>query len=277
MRLPAGGRSASWRPRRRTALRYPGVAPVALAHRGGPAYGPNVGIENSAAAFAAAIALGYTHVETDVHVTADGVLLALHDERLDRVAGVAGAVAQLSYADVRAARLGGREPVPTMAELFAAFPTTVFNIDLKAPGTPAALWRAIEAAGAHDRVCVGSFSPRRLWEFRRLARGRVATSAGPIGTAWLRFAPAALTRWVHSPGAAYQVPRHQRLLGRDVEVVTPGFVAAAHRIGRQVHVWTINDRAEMVDLLGLGVDGLVSDAIDVLAGMLRERDGRPPR
>lgn len=258
---------------RRARRRYPGVPPVALAHRGGPAYGPNVGIENSVSAFGAAAALGYTHLETDVHLSMDGVLVALHDERLDRVSDATGLVAELPYAVVRAARLGEREPVPTMAELFAMFPKAVFNIDLKAPGTPAALWREIEAAGAQDRVCVGSFSPRRLWAFRALARGRVATSAGPIGTAWLRFVPAWLTRWVHSPGSAYQVPRYQRLLGRDVQVVTPGFVAAAHRIGRQVHVWTINDPAEMGELLDLGVDGLVSDAIDVLVAVLRQRQG----
>lgn len=256
--------------------RFPGGPPIALAHRGGPGYGPNAGIENSAAAFAAAVALGYTHLETDVHRTADGVLLAVHDARLDRVAGLPGAVADLPMARVEQARLGGREPVPTMAALFAQFPDAMFNIDLKAPGTPAALWAAIEAAGAHGRVCVGSFSPRRLWQFRRLVRGRVATAAGPVGTAWLRFAPAALTRWVHSPAATYQVPRHQRVLGRDVEVVTPAFLAAAHRIGRQVHVWTINDRAEMVELLDLGVDGLVSDAIDVLRDVLIERGGWPP-
>lgn len=249
---------------------------MALAHRGGPAYPPNLGIENSRAAFATAVALGYTHLETDVHVTADGVLLALHDERLDRVAGVAGAVAELPYAAVQGARLGGREPVPTMAELFDAFPGVVFNIDLKAPGTAAALWRLLEDRGAHDRVCVGSFSARNLRQFRALARGRVATSAGQLGTAWLRFAPAWLTRWVHSPGVAYQVPRTHRILGREIAVVTPAFLAAAHRIGRQVHVWTIDERAEMDELLDLGVDGLVSDAIDVLREVLAGRHGWPP-
>lgn len=244
---------------------------MALAHRGGPAYEPNAGVENSLAAFAVCVGLGYRHLETDVHITADGALLALHDERLDRVAGLPGAVAELSLEQARTARLGGREPIPTMAELLTALPEAVFNIDLKAAGAAEALWGLLREGGGHDRVCVGSFSPVRLWAIRRLARGRVATSAGPIGTAWLRFAPAWLTRWVHSPGVAYQVPRRQRLLGRDVEVVTAGFVAAAHRIGRQVHVWTINDRDEMLELLDLGVDGLVSDRIDVLAEVLTER------
>lgn len=260
----------------RRAARYPGRPIVALAHRGGPAYPPNAGIENSLAAFAAAAGLGYRHLETDVHVTADGVLVALHDERLDRVSDARGAVAELTADELASARLGGREPVPTMAGLLAAVPDAVFNIDLKAAGTPAALWRVLRAAQALDRVCVGSFSPRRLWAFRRLARGRVATSAGPLGTAWLRFAPRWLSRWVHSPGAAYQVPRYQRLLGRDVEVVTPAFVAAAHAIGRQVHVWTVDDPAEMAELLDLGVDGLVSDAIDVLADLLAARGQWPP-
>ena len=214
-------------------------------------------------------------METDVHTTVDGVLLALHDDRLDRVAGRAEAVAELTYAQVSEIRLGAREPIAPMGDLLDAFPSTVFNIDVKARAAVPVLWRELCRHDALDRVCVGSFSPARLWAFRALARGRVATSAGPTGTAWLRFGPAWLTRWVHSPGVAYQVPVVQRVLGWDFRVVTPAFVAAAHRTGAQVHVWTVDDRAEMAELLDMGVDGLVSDAIDVLRDVLRERGAWP--
>ena len=253
-----------------------GPPPIALAHRGGSTYGPNLGVENTTAAFARALALGYVHLETDVHVTRDGVLLALHDERLDRVADMTGEVCRLTHEEVSLARIGGREPVPTMDGLLAAFPQARFTIDLKSAGTPRALWRVLVAAKACNRVCVGSFSVARLWAFRALARGRVATSAGPLGVAWLRFAPGWLSRWVHSPGVAYQVPVRWPVLGREVRVVTPGFVAAAHRIGRQVHVWTIDEADEMAALLDLGVDGLVSDAVDVLAEVLARRGAWPP-
>ncbi len=253
-----------------------GAPPIGLAHRGGSTYGPNLGVENTTAAFNRAVELGYVHLETDVHVTRDGELLALHDERLDRLADMAGEVCRMTHAEVARARIGGREPVPTMAELLATFPQSRFTIDLKSAGSGPALWRVLRQSGAADRVCVGSFSARRLWGFRALARGRVATSAGPLGVAWLRFAPAWLSRWVHSPGVAYQVPARWPVFGREIQVVTAGFVAAAHRIGGQVHVWTIDDPDEMRALLDLGVDGLVSDAVDVLAQVLAERGAWPP-
>src|SRR5690606_38590076 len=104
---------------------------LALAHRGG-AYHPEIeGLENTMAAFQHAAALGYDYLETDVHLTADGVLLAFHDAVLDRVTDSTGAVGELTLADVRRARIGGREQVPTLVELLDAFPQARFNIDIK--------------------------------------------------------------------------------------------------------------------------------------------------
>ena len=91
---------------------------------------------------------------------------------------------------------------------------------------------------------------------------------------WARLLPAAVSRWLHTPGLAYQVPVWHRLLRVRIEVVTPGFVRAAHAIGRQVHVWTINDAAQMHRLFDLGVDGIVTDRLDVLAQVLVDR-GHP--
>ncbi|MBO0842738.1 MAG: glycerophosphodiester phosphodiesterase, partial [Nocardioides sp.] len=107
----------------------------AYAHRGG-ARDPEIhGLENTLAAFQHAVGLGYRYLETDVHLTRDGVLLAFHDDRLDRVTDSRGAIAEMSYADVATARVQGEHPVPTMAELLEAFPEASFNIDLKAEGT----------------------------------------------------------------------------------------------------------------------------------------------
>ena len=262
-----------------TAARHPYLdpPPIALAHRGGALFPPHDGLENTLAAFEGAAAFGYRYVETDVHVTADGVVVAFHDDELDRVTDARGRIADLPWEQVSRARIGGREPIPTLARLLAALPDVRVNIDLKAPGTPAATLAVLRELGATRRVCVGSFSAPTLWRFRLLARGDgVATSAGPLGVAALRFLPAALSRWVHTPGVAYQVPVHHRVLGRDVRVVTPGFVRRAHAIGRQVHVWTIDDAQQMRELLDLGVDGIVTDRLDVLAGVLAER-GRPLR
>src|SRR3954467_3918197 len=135
-------------------------AVLAFAHRGG-AYHPEIeGLENTLAAFKHAVSLGYDYLETDVHVTSDGVLLAFHDIVLDRVTDVVGAVVDSTYAEVQRALIGGSERVPTRAELFAAFPDARFNIDLKAAGAVAPLVSFLDERAAWDRVCVGSFSGR---------------------------------------------------------------------------------------------------------------------
>nr|WP_197429956.1 glycerophosphodiester phosphodiesterase [Auraticoccus cholistanensis] len=236
-----------------------------MAHRGGARLPANLGRENTVAAFAEATRLGYRHLETDVHTTADGTLIAFHDSVLDRVTDARGVVAELPWEEVRRARIGG-EPIPTLDELLETFPDAVFNIDLKSPGAVAPLWRTLQHHGATARVCVGSFSTARLQAFRRLAGDRVATSASPrevVRTRALGVAP--------GPAVAVQVPVEHVVAGRRVRLVTPRLVQRVHAAGRQVHVWTIDDPAEMNALIELGVDGLVSDAIDTLRAVLVDR------
>ncbi len=106
--------------------------PLALAHRGGALLPANDGIENSLLAFRNAFDLGYRYLETDVHCSADGVVYAFHDDNLERLTGNPAAINSLAAADVDQARLGGREPIPTMRQLFEALPEARFNIDVKA-------------------------------------------------------------------------------------------------------------------------------------------------
>lgn len=259
----------------RTVSVMPGVHPyldapfVALAHRGGRTASGSTDVENSLRAFTDAHALGYRHLETDVHVTADGVLIAFHDAELDRVTDATGPVAELSWHQVREARIGGLEPIPTLDDLLDALPRSRFNIDLKADGAVDPLARTLERHGAQERVCVGSFSTPRLAAFRRATGGRVATSASRVELG--AFALAAPLRGVWPlPGIAFQMPTHEPRTG--LRLLTPAFVRAAHRRGQQVHVWTINDRAEMERLIDLGVDGLVSDEIETLRDVLIARD-----
>lgn len=243
--------------------------PLAFAHRGG-AYHPEIeGLENTLAAFRHAVALGYTYLETDVHVTSDGVLLAFHDTVLDRVTDRTGSIATSTWAEVEEALIGGSEPVPTLAQLLEAFPDARFNIDLKSEGAVEALAAFVEERGAWDRVLVGSFSVRRLEAFRRRTRGRVATSAHPLEVAAFLLLPSArLARWVtRGRPRALQVPhRHGRL-----RVTSPGLVRRAHAAGLQVHVWTIDDPIEMNSLLDRGVDGIMTDRTDILRDVLRAR------
>ncbi|MCW2834152.1 MAG: ugpQ 2 [Nocardioides sp.] len=251
----------------RVYLDHPRV--LAFAHRGGAFHPELEGLENTMAAFRHAVDLGYVYLETDVHVSSDGVLLAFHDEVLDRVTDRTGSIASTSYADVKAALINGRERVPTLTQLFEEFPKVRFNIDIKSAGSVPALAEFISVHDAWDRVLVGSFSARRLSTFRRLTGGRVATSAHPLEVAAYVLAPTARLARILTPGKpdALQIPhRHGRLT-----VASEGVIRRAHANGLQVHVWTIDDPAEMSMLLDRGVDGLVTDRTDILSDVLRSR------
>jgi glycerophosphoryl diester phosphodiesterase len=252
--------------------------PVALAHRGGAAYGPNRGLENTLAAFGRAVDMGYRYLETDVHATRDGRLVAFHDSVLDRVSDASGTISSLPYAALSEARIGGSEPIPLLGELFERFPDVRVNIDIKADTALEATIREVRLHEAEDRVCVASFSERRLRAARAALGPRVATAAGQVGTALLRFSPSAVSRLLHTPAPVLQLPALHRVRGRTLTIVTPGLVRRAHALGKHVHVWfhawSQEDAAEMHRLLDLGVDGIVTDHIDVLRDVLAER-GHP--
>ncbi len=239
-------------------LDHPG--PLAFAHRGGAGAWP----ENTMAAFEHAVGLGYRYLETDVHVTADGKLVAFHDDVLDRVTDRRGRIADLPWSEVAAARVDGHA-IPLLADILDAWPDARVNVDAKHDAAVAPLVEVIRRLAAHDRVCVAAFSDRRLARFRRLTDGGVCTAAGPGGIARLRLAS------FGPPGrrqaACAQVPVH---FGR-VRIVDPSFIGACHRRGLQVHVWTVDEAAEMERLLDLGVDGIMTDHPAVLKEVLSAR------
>jgi glycerophosphoryl diester phosphodiesterase len=237
--------------------------PLAFAHRGGASEAP----ENTMPAFEHAVALGYRYLETDAHVTADGVLIAFHDDRLDRVTDRRGVIAELPWSEVQRARVDGREPIPRLEELLTAWPDVRVNIDPKQDGVAEPLAAAIIRTGSVDRVCVGAFSDRRIAVVRALVGPALCTSMGPREVAHLVAASRGLPGRGRLRSPCAQVPPSQ---GR-VALVTPRFVDTAHRLGVQVHVWTIDDRHEMVRLLDLGVDGIMTDRPQVLKDLLTER------
>ncbi|WP_439563825.1 glycerophosphodiester phosphodiesterase family protein [Microcella sp.] len=244
----------------RSAVELPYFAPArprVLAHRGLAIDAP----ENTLLAFAHALALGVTHIETDVHASADGAAVIAHDADLSRVEGRALRVADLTVAELARLDLGDGQHMPTLAEALAAFPDARFNIDLKSADAVTPAVDAIRAARADDRVLLTSFSERR----RRAALAQlpgVATSAsGP------RFAAALLASIVRGGPVvrsalrglhAVQIPT--RAIGLDT--VSPARIRAFHAAGVEIHVWTINDEPEMRRLLQLGVDGIVTDRAD---------------
>jgi glycerophosphoryl diester phosphodiesterase len=243
---------------------------LAFAHRGGATYAPNLHRENTLHAFGEAVALGYRYLETDVHATADGVLLAFHDGVLDRVTDREGLIAALPYAEVTQARIGGTDPIPTLAELLTAFPDARFNIDAKSEASVNLLADVIAEHEAYERVCVSSFGVARLRRLRRRLGSRVASAATMAGVAVNRFAPW-LTWALNTPAAALQMPEYHQIAGRSVRILTPALVRVVHRAGKQVHIWTVDDSESMERLIDFGVDGIFSDRIDTLKAVLEQR------
>lgn len=236
-------------------LDWPG--PVPMAHRGGAGDAP----ENTMASFARAVELGYVYLETDVQVTADGVLLAFHDDDLSRTCGRPGRISELPWTEVASARVDGREPIPRLDDLVEAFPDARWNIDCKSDAAVPGLVAAVRRHRLASRCCLGSFSDSRLHRLRRELGSDVLTSMGPRQIAGLKL----LGRRGPSPVA--QVPvRHGR-----IPVLDRRFVGRAHRAGVHVHVWTIDDPVEITRLLDLGVDGVISDDIMALRDVLRAR------
>ena len=251
--------------------------PVAIAHRGGAGEAP----ENTIEAFGAAVAMGYRFLETDVHVTRDGVVVAFHDSCLDGLTDRTGAIAALPIAEVESADAGfafspdgGRTfpfrgrgvRVPRLETLLLRWPDARVNIDPKDDACVEPLVALLDRLDAWDRVNVGSFSDRRLRRIRALSRGRACTSMGPRAVAVARAA--ALGGQMPRQGAdCVQVPIRVGL----IRIVTAGFVRAAHRAGLQVHVWTVNDPVAMRELLELGVDGVMTDRPRVLRDVLAVR------
>lgn len=215
--------------------------------------------------------LGYAYVETDVHVSADGVVYAFHDVSLSRMAGDEAAIETLVAEQVDAVVMGGRAPIPRLADVLVALPSTRFNIDVKTDAGVEPTLAVVAEARAEERVCLASFSDARLRRIRSLAPG-VATSFGPAEVAALRLGPVELVRahGVRRGGLAVQVPERR---GR-VTVVNEAFVRHAHDLGLFVHVWTVDDPDAMHRLLDLGVDGIVTDRPDVLRDVLVDR-GEP--
>ena len=213
--------------------------------------------------------LGYRYLETDLRATADGVVLVFHDATLDRVTDRRGRIRDLTWREVSAARIGGREQIPTLVQVLEEFPGLRLNVDVKGParGDP------VRGPGArtrcHDRLCVASFGGSRL----RAVRSRLGPVAGhlavPVGGPAARERPGAVGV-PYVPPAGVGCAQLPERLGR-LRMVDAATVAAAHRAGLQVHVWTVDDAASMHRLLDLGVDGIMTDRPTLLRAVLEQR------
>lgn len=248
-------------------LDHPG--PIAFAHRGGAGEAP----ENTWTAFSRAVDLGFRYMETDAHATADGVVLAIHDPELSRTASRPGLVRAMSARELASVRLAGDEPIPRLDELLATWPDLRWNIDAKQDSVVEPLTRTLQRAGAVDRVCITSFSDRRVTRISRAIGPRLCTAMGPLAISALR-----LTSLLYGPAGAAAAGRLRRFGAAQVPVrqgvvpiVERRFVATAHRLGLHVHVWTVDNEVLMARLLDLGVDGVMTDRPSALKAVLEQR------
>lgn len=254
--------------------------PVNWAHRGASARVP----ENTLEAFREGLEDGAGGLELDVHLTLDGEVVVIHDPTVDRTTDGSGAVARMTLADLRRLDAGHRfspdrgssfpyrgqgTRVPTLAEVYDAFPEAFLNIEIKEarPGVEGAVLRVIRGAGAEGRTLIASNRHGVIRRFRRLAGGSIPTGASRREiTAFYLWSRPRLEGLCRPAYDALQVPVEHR----GIEIITRRFVEAAHARGARVDAWTINDAAEMRRLLDLGVDGIMTDRPDQLARVLGE-------
>jgi glycerophosphoryl diester phosphodiesterase len=240
--------------------------PRVLAHRGLALDAP----ENTLLSFAKAVAIGCRYIETDVHVSRDGIAVVAHDPSLARVAARDQRVSALTMHELEHIGLGHGQGFSSLEQTLDAFPETRFNIDVKAEAAVEPAITAVMRTRAGARVLLTSFSDRRRLRLAKLLPG-VATSAGSAGVVRARLAgftgSGRLLTGVLRGAGALQIPERVGPL----RLVTTAFVAAAHRAGAEVHVWTVNEASDMRRLLDLGVDGIVTDRADVALSLAAER------
>lgn len=238
--------------------------PRVIAHRGLATEAP----ENTLPAFLAALALGVTHLETDVHATSDGVAVLSHDPDLGRVGGPSDRILDLPAREITSLRLDGETGVPTLDEALYAFPDARFNIDIKDDAALEPTLAAIQNQRATTRVLITSFDEKRRLAAVDALPG-VATSPSTQGV--IRAAVASrlplpwFSRHALATVQALQIPERHR----GVPILTKALIESAHRNHVEVHVWTVNDPVDMARLLDLGVDGLITDRSDLALALLR--------
>jgi glycerophosphoryl diester phosphodiesterase len=256
--------------------------PLVMAHRGGAGLWP----ENTMHSFERAVDLGVDVLETEIHSTADNILVLMHDSTVDRTTNGSGPISAFTLEELKTLDAGynwsadGGQTfpfrgsgitVPTLEEVFTALPTVRINIDIKQekPSLVASLCETIRTFDMVDRVMVASFSAKVLKAFRRVCP-EVATSAGTGEVALFYVMNLVfLGRVYRSPFQAFQIPEYSS----GLRVLTKKFVKTAHGLNLAVHVWTVNETTDMQRLLDLGVDGIVTDYPDRLISLLRETGG----
>ncbi len=240
--------------------------PRAFAHRGASGDYP----ENTMESFQAATELGTPYLELDIHLTRDGMVVVHHDDHLDRLEGREGMIKLMTFDELHKIDIarnftpdGVSFPfrdqgirVPSLHQALNAFPQQLFIVEIKQaePSLVVPMIAVLHDTKMMRRVLIASEHQAPLDEVRALAPSLPTNfSAAEVGAFMMSLppgAPACTPR-----GDALQVPPEYM----NWKLVSPESIAAAHRIGVEVHVWTVNEEREMRQLLAMGVDGLITD------------------
>ncbi|MEM8533709.1 MAG: glycerophosphodiester phosphodiesterase [Chloroflexota bacterium] len=251
--------------------------PLVIAHQGGDWVWPG----NTLYAFEQSVALGVDVLEMDAHASADGELVIIHDDTVDRTTDGSGAIKEMTLAEIKALDAaydwslddgatypyrGAGLTIPTLEELFQAFPEQKMNIEIKQTEPPMAysLCQLIRDYSMETQTLVASFHDEAMAEFRA-ACPEVATSASRNGVTTLVVLNMLGLGRTYSPvEVAHQVPEYES----NIRIVAPSFIATANQRNVQVHVWTPNEREDLTRLVDLGVDGIITDRPDILMEIL---------
>ena len=234
---------------------------LAFAHRGGNELAP----ENSFRAFKSAVDIGYKYLETDVHLTKDGFLIAFHDDTLDRVTDKSGLIRDLTLSEIKKAKIAGTDEIPLLSELLNSFTNCFFNIDCKVDETVQPLINLINNKDFINRVCIGSFSQKRINFIRKSLGKEVKTSMGPAEVILSKFL--SYTSLGYNFKSSYTSIPIRRY---GINLLDERNINYLKSNNQKVIAWTINDEDQMKMLINIGIDGIMTDNLTLLKKVLIE-------
>jgi len=237
--------------------------PQPIAHRGGSFFGA----ENTMDCFEHAINMGFKTIETDIQATKDNKLVVFHDLTLDRLTSEKGIIKEKTWNELKNIKVLGKFQIPLLSDIFNIWPEIKINIDPKNDHCIDELIKFLEINDYFDKICIGSFSGKRLEKLRDVFGSKLCTSAGPKEVLKLKIASIIGNHNISIDAQCVQVP----IKYYGIKIIDRKFIEFCHNLNLKVHVWTINDILEMEKLLDLGVDGIISDNLEGLKTVFCKR------
>lgn len=260
--------------------------PMVIAHRGG-----NTFPENTLLAFAYSESIGVDMIEFDLHMTKDGHLVVIHDDTVDRTTNGTGRVDSFTLNEIKQLDAactfkdgkgsfpyrGKGVTIPTLEEVFEAFPHMYMNIEIKDrypasnPKIENQVWHLIQRYGMEDKVIVSSFKQEIVNKINLLSNGAIATSAGVKKATTYTILQKLYLEWLYfASNDAFHIPT----TSKNVDLTTKRFIESAQNLNIKVVYWTINNEHEMRRLIALGVDGIITDKPELLLEILTDMELR---